>query len=208
MKDHFRPEFLNRLDEIIVFDVLSPEVIREIVDTKIEVVRKRLVSKAIEFEISEEALSYLAKEGYDAATINQVLGYSYNPTELAGTGIDSLAADSTAGLNAKDVLTNVNRARQLASLLGSAGGAVKAASIPTAQKWTQNAQTNALNQPAQQQFGGLYEMNKNPFTFQNPLAGALAGNKPATGLDVSGTPGTALNTGQQNQIYSSLLRSA
>ncbi len=65
LKDHFRPEFLNRLDEIIVFDVLSPEVIREIVDTKIEVVRKRLVSKAIEFEISEEALSYLAKEGYD-----------------------------------------------------------------------------------------------------------------------------------------------
>jgi hypothetical protein len=51
-------------------------------------------------------------------------------------------------------------------------------------------------------------MNKNPFTFQNPLAGALAANKPATGLDVFGTPGTSLNTGQQNQIYSSLLRSA
>ena len=150
----------------------------------------------------------LAKEGYDAATINQVLGYSYNPTELAGTGVESFAADSTAGLNAKDVLSNVNRARQLANLLSAGGSTVKAASIPTAQQWTQNAQTNALNQPAQQQFGGLYEMNKNPFTFQNPLAGALAGNKPATGLDVSGTPGTALNTGQQNQIYSSLLRSA
>ena len=150
----------------------------------------------------------LAKNGYDAATINQVLGYSYTPTELAGTGVESFAADSTAGLNAKDVLSNVNRARQLANLLSAGGSTVKAASIPTAQQWTQNAQTNALNQPAQQQFGGLYEMNKNPFTFQNPLAGALAGNKPATGLDVSGTPGTALNTGQQNQIYSSLLRSA
>ena len=52
-------------------------------------------------------------------------------------------------------------------------------------------------------------MNKSPFTFQNPLASALAGgSKVPTGFDVSGTPGTALNTGQQNQIYSSLLRSA
>jgi hypothetical protein len=150
----------------------------------------------------------LAKNGYDAATINQVLGYSYTPTELSGTGIESFAPDSAQGLSAKDVLSNVNRARQLANLLSAGGSTVKAANIPTAQQWTQNAQTTALNQPAQQQFGGLYEMNKNPFTFQNPLAGALAANKPATGLDVSGTPGTSLNTAQQNQIYSSLLRSA
>lgn len=65
LKDHFRPEFLNRLDEIIVFDVLSPEVIREIVDMKIQVVRERLLGKGISLEISSEALSYLAKEGYD-----------------------------------------------------------------------------------------------------------------------------------------------
>ena len=148
----------------------------------------------------------LAREGYDAATINQVLGYSYNPTELAGTGVESFAADSAQGLSAKDVLTNVNRARQLASLLGSAGGAVKASKIPTQQAWQQQAQQNFMTAP-QEQFGGLYQMNKNPFTFQNPTAALLAG-KPATGLDVSGTPGTALNTGQQNQIYSSLLRSA
>jgi hypothetical protein len=150
----------------------------------------------------------LAREGYDAATINQVLGYSYNATELAGTGIESFAPESTAGLSAKDVLTNVNRARQLANLLGSAGGAVKAAKIPTQQAWQQQAQQN-FAQVSPQQFGGLYEMNKNPFTFQNPLASALAGgSKVPSGLDVSGTPGTALNTGQQNQIYSSLLRSA
>jgi hypothetical protein len=148
----------------------------------------------------------LAANGYDAATIDQVLGYSYNPTELAGTGINSVAADSAAGINAKDVLKNLSRAKQLANLLGSSGSMIKAAKMPTQQQWQQQAQQNFMTAP-QEQFGGLYQMNKNPFTFQNPLANALA-NKPATGLDVSGTSGQALNTQNQNQIYSSLLRSA
>ena len=65
LKDNFRPEFLNRLDEIIVFDVLSPEAILEIVSLRIKVVRDRLASKGINFEITEEALAHLAKEGYD-----------------------------------------------------------------------------------------------------------------------------------------------
>ncbi len=65
LKDNFRPEFLNRLDEIIVFDVLSPEAIKEIVNLRIKVVKDRLTSKGINFEISEEALSYLASEGYN-----------------------------------------------------------------------------------------------------------------------------------------------
>ena len=65
LKDHFRPEFLNRLDDVIVFDVLSKEVIRNIVDLKIGVIRDRLISKGINLEISEEALNYLADTGYD-----------------------------------------------------------------------------------------------------------------------------------------------
>lgn len=65
LKDHFRPEFLNRLDEIVVFDVLPPEVIRQIVDMKIQIVRDRLLFKGIDLKISEEALSHLSKEGYD-----------------------------------------------------------------------------------------------------------------------------------------------
>ncbi len=65
LKDHFRPEFLNRLDEVIVFDVLSKEVIRQIVDLKIQIVRERLQSKSIGLEISSDALTYLAKEGYN-----------------------------------------------------------------------------------------------------------------------------------------------
>jgi ATP-dependent Clp protease ATP-binding subunit ClpA len=65
LKDNFRPEFLNRLDEIIVFDVLSEKAIREIVDLRIKVVASRLENKGIKFEITEDALSYLAKEGYN-----------------------------------------------------------------------------------------------------------------------------------------------
>ena len=65
LKDNFRPEFINRLDEIIVFDILSPEAIKEIVNLRIQVVKERLLSKGISLEISEESLSYLAKAGYD-----------------------------------------------------------------------------------------------------------------------------------------------
>jgi len=65
LKDHFRPEFLNRLDDVIVFDILSPEVIRHIVDIKIKVIRERLAGKGISLEIAPEALTYLAKEGYN-----------------------------------------------------------------------------------------------------------------------------------------------
>jgi hypothetical protein len=148
----------------------------------------------------------LAANGYDAATIDQVLGYSYKASELAGTGIESVAADSAAGLNAKDVLKNVGRANQLAKLLGSAGSVVKAAKMPTQQQWTARAGQNLAIAP-QEQFGGLYQMNQNPFTFQNPLANALAGNKQPGIYDVSGTQGQALNTTQQNKTYSSLLRS-
>ncbi len=150
----------------------------------------------------------LAANGYDAATIDQVLGYSYSPTELAGTGIESVAADSSAGLNAKDVLKNVSRAKQLANLLGGdSAKLIKAAKMPTQQAWQQQAGLNSI-QATPQQFGGLYEMNKSPFTFQNPLASALAGgNKVPAGYDVSGQQGTTLNTDQQNKIYSSLLRS-
>ena len=65
LKDNFRPEFLNRLDEIIVFDVLSEESLKEIVNLRIKVVADRLANKGINFEINSDALTYLAKTGYD-----------------------------------------------------------------------------------------------------------------------------------------------
>ncbi len=65
LKDQFRPEFLNRLDDIIVFDVLGRETIRNIVNIQVDAVKKRLADKEIELVISDAVLEELGKEGYN-----------------------------------------------------------------------------------------------------------------------------------------------
>ena len=65
LKNFFRPEFLNRLDEIIIFDILSPETIRSIVGMQVKMVEARLLSKEITLAVTDEVLDYIAKEGYD-----------------------------------------------------------------------------------------------------------------------------------------------
>jgi ATP-dependent Clp protease ATP-binding subunit ClpB len=65
LKDHFRPEFLNRLDDVVVFDILTQEAIRKIVDIQIDQIRERMAIKDIKLEISNDALVYLGKEGYN-----------------------------------------------------------------------------------------------------------------------------------------------
>ncbi len=65
LKDHFRPEFLNRLDDVIVFDVLSREAIKDIVKIQVEVIQNRLKEKDIELVVSDSVLDLLAKEGYN-----------------------------------------------------------------------------------------------------------------------------------------------
>ncbi len=65
LKDYFRPEFLNRLDDIIMFDILTPEDIEKIVKIQIDIVKKRLVEKKITLNVTDDVISYLAKEGYD-----------------------------------------------------------------------------------------------------------------------------------------------
>ena len=62
----FRPEFLNRLDEIIIFNTLSPQNLESIVDIQLEKVADRLSRKEIYINISKEAKKFLAGEGYDA----------------------------------------------------------------------------------------------------------------------------------------------
>jgi ATP-dependent Clp protease ATP-binding subunit ClpB len=65
LKDYFRPEFLNRLDEIILFNILSPEAIKEIVGMQVKIVQDRLKAKEITLEIQPEVYEYLAKQGYN-----------------------------------------------------------------------------------------------------------------------------------------------
>ncbi len=65
LKNHFRPEFLNRLDEIILFNILSQEAIREIVKMQVAIVINRLKTKDITLEVSPEVYDYLAQQGYN-----------------------------------------------------------------------------------------------------------------------------------------------
>ena len=64
LKEYFRPEFLNRLDEIVLFNILSEEAVKDIVRMQIDIVSKRLLDKQITLSISDSALAILAKEGY------------------------------------------------------------------------------------------------------------------------------------------------
>jgi ATP-dependent Clp protease ATP-binding subunit ClpC len=65
LKDYFRPEFLNRLDDIIVFDILGKESIEKIVKIQVDVIVARLATKEIHLSVAPEVYSYLAKEGYN-----------------------------------------------------------------------------------------------------------------------------------------------
>ena len=64
LKEQFKPEFLNRVDEIIIFDSLTREDIRQIVDLQMKFVKKRLAEKGIEIELNEPAKDYLVENGY------------------------------------------------------------------------------------------------------------------------------------------------
>jgi ATP-dependent Clp protease ATP-binding subunit ClpB len=65
VRGHFRPEFLNRLDDILVFSQLSPEVMPIIVDIQLKKLRKLLQERQIELEVKEEAKLLLAEEGFN-----------------------------------------------------------------------------------------------------------------------------------------------
>ena len=67
LKKAFRPEFLNRIDDIIVFSHLSKEEIREIVDLMMKDLFKRLSERDLSIEVTDEVKDYLAKDGYSEA---------------------------------------------------------------------------------------------------------------------------------------------
>ena len=65
LKRTFRPEFLNRIDEVIVFHPLAEEHLTEIVELMLTELSRRLADYEIRMEITGEAKKFLAKEGYD-----------------------------------------------------------------------------------------------------------------------------------------------
>jgi len=67
LRDNFRPEFINRIDEIITFSPLSKEDMRKIVELHLTEVRQRLIELGLQVNLSEAATDWLAEEGYDPA---------------------------------------------------------------------------------------------------------------------------------------------
>jgi len=65
LRGHFRPEFLNRIDETVIFDRLAREELTTIVDLQLEMVRKRLAKQGLGLALSPEAKEYIGNQGYD-----------------------------------------------------------------------------------------------------------------------------------------------
>ncbi|MDR0956918.1 MAG: ATP-dependent chaperone ClpB [Endomicrobium sp.] len=67
LHNHFKPEFLNRIDEIIIFQNLSPKELSKIVDIQIKSFKKRLENRKIKVELTDKAKDFISLKGYDPA---------------------------------------------------------------------------------------------------------------------------------------------
>ena len=65
LRQHFRPEFLNRVDEVIIFDRLSEDDLKQIVEIQLNRLTRRLLQQNITLELSDQAKAFIAREGYD-----------------------------------------------------------------------------------------------------------------------------------------------
>ena len=70
LKLRFKPEFLNRVDDIIMFKPLSEAGIKKIIDIFLKDVSRRLKEKNIEIEVTDSAKTIMANEGYDLSLIH------------------------------------------------------------------------------------------------------------------------------------------
>jgi ATP-dependent Clp protease ATP-binding subunit ClpB len=67
VRAHFKPEFLNRLDEVVMFDALSKDDLAHIVDLQLALLEKRLAVRRITISVTDAARAWLAETGYDPA---------------------------------------------------------------------------------------------------------------------------------------------
>jgi ATP-dependent Clp protease ATP-binding subunit ClpB len=65
LRRHFRPEFLNRVDDVVLFKPLTLTEIEKVVDLMLDDVRSRLSERNMTIEVSEEALEFIAEQGFD-----------------------------------------------------------------------------------------------------------------------------------------------
>jgi len=67
LKEYFKPEFLNRVDEIIIFHRLGKEHLKQIIEIQLNRLRKMLMDRKVEIETSESLKDFLVENGYDPA---------------------------------------------------------------------------------------------------------------------------------------------
>ncbi len=106
LKQQFRPEFLNRIDEVILFHSLNKEQLTKIVDVQLESLRKRLAQRNLSLSISESAKRRLAEEGYDptygARPLKRVIQQQIENPLASKILNGDFAEGSTVSIDAKD----------------------------------------------------------------------------------------------------------
>jgi ATP-dependent Clp protease ATP-binding subunit ClpB len=65
LREHFKPEFLNRVDDIVIFKQLTREQIGQIIDVQLERLRRTLAERQVSLSLEDSARALLAREGYD-----------------------------------------------------------------------------------------------------------------------------------------------
>lgn len=96
VKSAFKPEFINRLDDVVIFESLSQELLEGIVDVQLDSLRERLAAKRLILDVDSEAKAWLAERGYDPAygarplrrLIQQAIGDQLAKKVLAGEIMD------------------------------------------------------------------------------------------------------------------------
>jgi ATP-dependent Clp protease ATP-binding subunit ClpB len=123
LKDHFKPEFLNRIDEVVVFDILTPEAIKHIVEIRVNTILLRLQEKGITVKVDQEALSFLARVGYNpqygARPLNRLIQNKVlNPIaeRIIKQTIVSGDVVTVSATSDDIVITKNNKAKQTSSL--------------------------------------------------------------------------------------------
>lgn len=134
LKDYFRPEFLNRIDEVVVFDILSENAIKEIVNLRINVVLSRLTEKGISVKVGDDVLSYLAKVGYNphygARPLNRliqtkilnpiaerIIGRTIAEGDAVSVSMNGEEVSITVSHNKKKRSSSLERTRETSSVL-------------------------------------------------------------------------------------------
>jgi ATP-dependent Clp protease ATP-binding subunit ClpC len=97
LKDAFRPEFLNRIDEIILFSPLTKEDMREIVALQMQDIQTRLSEHGLKVELTKEAIEWMANEGYDPAFGARPLKRALQKHVESPLSISLLSAEFTTG---------------------------------------------------------------------------------------------------------------